>query len=164
MTKALQLEDITSVLDATGQQLAALNQALECEHIALRDNDMTALETATREKHQLSAHIDTLEKQRMQIVTQAGFTADASGMAALIGRLEQQHGPVPQLVQRWQALQNLIRKCDKQNQVNGLLLERNRHRVQSLLTLLQGGGQGNEIYGPQGDTVILRAQASLARA
>lgn len=158
------LGELEAVLDATGQQLTRLYRVLENEHLALRDNDLSVLEAASNEKHQLSAHIDTLEKHRSQLIVQAGFTADATGMAALVGTLEQQYGPVPQLVQRWQALQRLIRKCDRQNRINGLLLERSRHRVAAIVALLQGGGQDNEIYDPHGATVVLRAPASLAHA
>lgn len=164
MANAQLPSELEAVLDTTGTLLARLYQVLEDEHAALRDNAMSALEAAIAEKQQLCERIDAEENRRSQLAVEAGFTADTTGMAGLIGKLEQQFGPVPGIVQRWQALQQLLHKCERQNHINGLLLERNRHRAQSLLTLLQGGGQGQELYDPRGATVRLRNRASLARA
>jgi len=153
-----------SVLRETLQLAESLHASLEREQQALYDNDLESIEQIAAAKAELAASIEALERRRAELVSQAGFPTHANGMAAYLGHLEQGPEGTRTVTAQWQTLQGVLRQCDRQNQINGIMLEKNRRRAEALLRLLRGDADTPQLYSEAGKAVSDKRGQHLAQA
>ena len=140
--------------------LAALKEVLDTEYQALSQNDLHAMEQTARDKTRLTQLLDDLEKERVALLRGAGLDLDRSGVMAFLSR-HYQPGPNP-IAEIWQEIEQLSRACEQQNRINGIIIDNNRRRTETALTILQGQNGDSELYSASGNTVSAGKRQSIA--
>ena len=113
-------------------QLARLQAVLLQEQAALQQRDGDALSAIDVEKQQLVSDLDGLSRNLTGELQAAGHGSDKGTLHTFI-TAEATLQPL------WQQLEAALLACRKQNQVNGILLEKGRQQTQQLLSILLGG-------------------------
>ena len=137
-------KELLELLRESTDRLEELCAVLDREYSALRDQDLDSLRETIARKQILAAELEDYERRRLVALDVHDLSVDELGA-------HRQH------------LEQLALRCDKQNRVNGVLLEKNRRRVQTVLAILQGTAAA-ELYNPTGTTVSTRCSQSLAQA
>ncbi|MDH5784968.1 MAG: flagellar protein FlgN [Chromatiales bacterium] len=131
------------------QQLEQLGAVLQKEHLALQRRDTSALNSATSEKDKLVAALRSRGRARMELLITMGVATDQQSIQCYVASM-------PQLMESWQMLERSLLECQKQNQINGMLLEKGRKQTQSLLALFLGDQMRKaETYDARGYTSSL---------
>ena len=117
------------------------------EHEALQQRDSDALEKNTQEKQNLIAAIEKQGRERLELLKAAGIDTDRESVLSFVDA-------EPELRSRWDELESVLLECQKQNQLNGLLLEKGRQQTQQILGILLGEGsrKETELYNASGTT------------
>lgn len=127
---------------AAGTLLDLLRQ----EQAHLVDANIDELIKVTEEKTKIVARMGELSLGRHRSLASAGLEASDEGMQKWAGS----PAADPTAAQSWKALLELAREAKELNRTNGLLIGRHLARNQSALNILQGSGQGGNMYGPNG--------------
>lgn len=137
--------DFLNVLQQELGQLTRLESVLGQEHEALKRRDSDALLPLIKEKQTLVTAIEALGGELPALLKRAGHSNDKEAVLVFIDT-------APQLRQQWDELEALLLRCQRQNQVNGVLLERGRWQTQQLLGILLGEGnqRETELYNAKG--------------
>lgn len=115
-----------------------LFQSLNDEHNALCNNQYEVILSLAEQKQSLVTRLDELDQQRLQL----------SGNSDFKQFLAHSH---PNLSQTWLALREKIRRCQHQNEVNGLILNRRNQMAREMLNIFTGRCNGDETtYDPSG--------------
>lgn len=148
MSFTSQQQKIEQVLLAEERQATVLIELLEQEELLLARRESDTLLTLVAEKDRQLAELDRLASERAALLQQAGYSPDRDGFLALLDA--DQSG---QLRQLWQSLEELLKRCSYQNQVNGKILEIGRIQARQLLSLLLGrdSNDANELYDQNGN-------------
>jgi flagellar biosynthesis protein FlgN len=136
---------LAAVMGDLAREVDALHAALIDERMALDQNNVAALETASRAKSTLLDRIDRLDSERRQVQAAAGIdtTADA----------------------RYQVTFQRIAECSELNETNGRIVNQRIGHVRQALALISGdrtGGAGST-YGPKGYAQIKLRSGTLAQ-
>lgn len=140
-----------AMLALLGQEQLAVEElitVLQQEHDALgrRVAEDVTQAVAAKEKALFALH--QLAQQRAQLMQQAGLNTDKEGFNSFITS-----DTSGQLEQRWAELEERLRECQRQNQINGSLLESGRQATQEVLSILTGRDfSQNELYNQKGRT------------
>lgn len=148
------------VLRDIARHLEALQQTLQDEFNALSSQDMAAIAQAAQHKTRLTQLLDDLERERASVLRAAGLDLNSAGITAYLNRYTTPHHQ-NELAQLWQQIEQLTRDCERQNQINGLIIEQSRRRIKNALTILHGQLPGNELYSATGSTVAETQHQSL---
>jgi len=138
---ARRLEDL---LDREIELAHALAATLAAEQLALTGQSAAAVEQNAAQKICVLESIEKLEEERRALCA----SPLSAGIAATV-------------VERWQALMELMAGCRTANDVNGHIIHVRQHQVRQLIDIVRGGP--SITYGPQGKT-FARALRALARA
>jgi flagellar biosynthesis/type III secretory pathway chaperone len=135
------------ILQRELSQLAQLEAVLRLENEALKQRDTDAIEKNSSEKQSLIASIETLGKQRLALLQAAGKGTDKDSVLAFVNT-------EPKLQERWDELEAILQRCQKQNQVNGMVLETSRQQTQQILGILLGqeSRKDTQLYDAKGGT------------
>lgn len=118
----------------------------ENEYVANRDNE--GLERIVEEKRLLIDQLETCYRRNTGILSNAGISADLPGLGEALQSCKSADNT---LVQTWESLKERLLACEKQNLVNGKLLESSRRVTQQALSILLGGaGDAGELYTQSG--------------
>ncbi|MBF8722126.1 MULTISPECIES: flagella synthesis protein FlgN [Pseudomonas] len=124
-----------------------LLELLEKETVALHGRDMLLLEQILARKQSLIVLLEQQGMRRNHLLTELGFTADRAGVQALAA--QSSIGEV--LLQRLDALSQLMDACQAANATNGRIIQ-----VQQLATANQirilNGGDSPSLYDSRGAT------------
>jgi flagellar biosynthesis/type III secretory pathway chaperone len=128
-------------------QLGRLEHVLQQEHTLLAQQDSAGLVENAKEKQSLIVSIESHGRERLQLLQAAGKGTDKEAVLAFVDTN-------PQLRDQWEQLEAVLLRCQKQNQVNGMLLEKGKQQTQQLLDILLGEGKrkGTELYDAKGTT------------
>lgn len=128
-------------------QLTQLEVVLGQEHEALKLRDSAQITQNSEAKQQLILAIETLGRERMALLQGAEQGTDKEAVLAFVDA-------EPQLRSHWDELEALLLRCQKQNQINGMLLEKGKQQTQQLLGILLGEGtrKETELYNAKGST------------
>lgn len=128
-------------------QLLQLEVVLGQEHEALKLRDAAEITKNTESKQQLILAIETQGRERMALLQGAGKGTDKEAVLAFVDA-------ETQLRSRWDELEAVLLRCQKQNQINGMLLEKGKQQTQQLLGILLGEGtrKETELYNAKGST------------
>ena len=143
---ALQVRFAEILQDELGQ-MTRLEVVLGLEYEALQQRDSDALIKNTQEKQQLITAIESRGRERLELLQGAGYGIDKE---AVLGFIDAE----PQLRRRWDELEVVLLRCQKQNQVNGILLEKDKQLTKQLMGILLGEGsrKNTELYDAKGST------------
>lgn len=130
-------------------QLIRLEAVLGQEHELLKQRDTDALSTNSQEKQNLIKSVDALGRDRLGLLQGAGIAIDKDSLLTFVNA--DTTGELPRL---WNELEAVLIRCQKQNQVNGILLETGKQTTEQLLGILLGEGdpKETELYDAKGST------------
>jgi flagellar biosynthesis/type III secretory pathway chaperone len=125
-----------------------LLDVLKAEHEALARRDTDALQQSVADKQELLAQLEASHGRRLQLMHDTGLDAGRDGFDALLS-LCAEHGH--DLHSSWNALKEVLASCQRQNQVNGAILESSRRTTHRALSVLLGGqADSPELYNQSG--------------
>lgn len=146
---------MTSALDCDRLQQAFVRQeglagellaVLETEYAVVMERDTAELERVIDRKRGLIEALEELQQQNVAILGVAGIGGDRRGMEEAIGRCGTTAAETA-----WQAMRDKILACERQNTINGKLLESSKRVTQQALSILLGNATGaGELYTQSG--------------
>jgi flagellar biosynthesis/type III secretory pathway chaperone len=139
---------------------AALIDLLQREREALQRIDGGALESASREKTLGLEQLESLERQREDLLAAAGFSADPAGMERCLAWCDGDG----ELSSQWASLLKTLNLCQRENRVNGGAIELSRQRVEAALALLRGQAGSAPGYGADGHKASDLGNRTLGKA
>jgi len=154
--------DLSLLLHDIAEHLAQLVQTLETENAALADNDLDGIVQAANDKNRLFEFLEDLEKERHALLLAAGLDFDSNGIMTYLERNRSR--TKNETATTWQQIESLTRQCRKQNQINGIILEKNRRRTEKALAILKGQTPQPTTYTANGETCHNQSRNSLAKA
>lgn len=142
--------------------LERLRAVLGDEHVALTTRDTAQLEKLTAAKQALLEELEQLGRTRQGVLAQAGVTLDRSGFETLLSRFSGSEGR--ELTEAWQAIQEVLRACQEQNRINGLVLDASHRATQQALGILLGQSNDANTYDAQGAIRGTRTSRGFVKA
>jgi flagella synthesis protein FlgN len=148
------------------QTIAAqhLLKVLQSETSALGRRDADALALAAADKTLALEVLEDIERRRRDLCGRLGVGPGSAGMTAWLSAPGQAAPGAPGVVDRWQALQRLLRDCQKANRANGMAVATLQRRVQQAMNLIRTGSTEPAVYGPTGSAAAGVAPRAIARA
>lgn len=140
------LEDLGDVLHQETEAAGQLLTALRKERNALGNRDLEATGETAREKESLIASLEILAARQNELLALAGIdpcTRDLDSALKSAG--------LGALLERWQALLDVLAQCRHQNLINGGVIEMSRRFAQRVLESLRRVSPDSQLYGPKGD-------------
>ncbi len=135
------LQDIAAYLDE-------LRQALVAEYEALSADDTARLANLAVVKQRLSDILGDLDRERSDLLREAGLDLDRTGVLAYLDRQSaSERAPLDAL---WQRIETLTRDCRRLNRINGIVIEKRRRRTLQALHILQGQAPADDLYTAHG--------------
>ncbi len=133
----------------TEEQNAArtLLQLLKQEQDQLVAANIEGLTALTEEKAKVVSRMTELAKQRHDMLAKAGFEPKESGMKAWLASAAAKAAS-----KSWNELLSLASKAKEMNRTNGVLITKHLSLNQNALNALKVGPQGNNFYGPDGQS------------
>lgn len=134
-TKTASLEQILKQELAAAKQLTDI---LNREGTAIRERNASVLTAIAPEKLQALKSLEALEEKRLaHSTTEAAepSTALNDGLGAM-----------------WDRVIDVIRVCDRKNQLNGIMLRLRQETVQRAIDLISNRDSGTLTYSPDGST------------
>ncbi len=156
------IAELSIILQDITEHLTQLVHTLESEHLALVDNDLDAIIQAASDKNCLFELLEDLEKERHALLLAAGLDFDRNGIMAYLQRKTSQTRNETGAL--WQQIETLTHQCRRQNQINGIMLEKNRRRTEKALAILKGQTPQTATYTATGETCHTQPRHSLAKA
>ncbi len=154
--------NLSLLLRDIAEHLAQLMRTLETENTALADNNLDGIIQAANDKNRLFEFLEDLEKERHALLLAAGLDFDSNGIMAYLERDSSRTGN--ETAATWQQIETLTHQCRKQNQINGIILEKNRRRTEKALAILKGQTPQATTYTASGETCHSQSRNSLAKA
>jgi flagella synthesis protein FlgN len=153
VTKLLELfnEDIN-----TAEQLLEL---IETEFQTLSERDLSSLQEILSQKLPLLALLEQHGKARSQLLINLNLSASREGLLALAETSEQGQ----QLLERGDALNELLERCRTANERNGRLIRTSQKSASETLNILRGSDTPN-LYDKRGTTFKATLQRPLDQA
>ncbi len=156
------MTELSLILQDISGHLIQLAATLESEHTALMDNDLDIIIQAASDKNRLFELLEDLEKERHALLLAAGLDFDSNGIMAYLQRGTSRTRN--QTAAIWQKIETLTQQCRRQNQINGIMLEKNRRRTEKALAILKGQTPQTATYTANGETSHSQPRNSLAKA
>ena len=130
---------------ADGMRLLAV---LQHEHTLVSGRDVSAIERIAQEKQQFLAQLDASGRAHSAALNAAGYTQHTQSMHDWLRQVDKNTGS--QLTPLWLRLESLLTACQRQNQLNGGVIEISRRHTQRALGILLGKPEETELYNPGG--------------
>jgi flagellar biosynthesis/type III secretory pathway chaperone len=131
-------------IQAGGQLLEILRR----EHQALTGNDPAFLNQVVAQKGELVAVMEACGRERNGLLRGAGFGIDRAAIEQLLNRddPQRQNG-----IQRdWARLLEIGAECQRQNLVNGIIIQAGQQQTRQALAILRGQPAAAAVeYGPE---------------
>lgn len=155
MQADLQSSSLESILNTTLERMQQLLKALVNETSALKNNDIEKVEATTAEKIILTEQIEESEKQRIHFLSTRGL--DSSKPSEWLHNKK--------LNSLWKKIKNVSEKAQRQNQINGLVINGNRRQVETKIEILCASPPAVElVYSSSGENIKQRNSNTIARA
>ncbi|MCW9023747.1 MAG: flagellar protein FlgN [Gammaproteobacteria bacterium] len=127
---------LKSILSNITHSLQKLEQTLADEFTALSNDDFEQIQQTAQDKNTVFETLEKLEQQRQQHLADAGLDLNSTGVMAYLDR--QTANIKSEMSQSWEQIEVLTQHCRQQNAVNGIILEKNRRRIEKALSILKG--------------------------
>jgi flagellar biosynthesis/type III secretory pathway chaperone len=142
---------IAALIKTASEHSQQLFELLQQEQQALVNEDLDTLEGLIEKKLYFSQTLDRLELQRQDIMANAGQLSDQKFMQQFLEK-HQTHPAIRSIYNSWEDLLQWLKKSADQNQLNGILLEKQRQRVQRTLNILFEQSHNTSEYDAAGGT------------
>ena len=162
MQNTVTSKNILPLLQEISNYLQQLLDALHNEHKALSENDLKAVQIISEEKILLMEHLEDLNKERRTLLEQAGLDITSTGIEDFLQNSKSPRAPL--IKSLWEDISNLSSQCDKQNNINGIIIESNKRHTENALSILQGKQQNTELYSKKGESIKASHNQTLLRA
>jgi flagellar biosynthesis/type III secretory pathway chaperone len=131
-------------IQASGQLLDALRR----EHHALTGNDHALLNQAVAQKSELVTVMEACGRERNGLLRGAGCGIDRAAVEQLLNRDDPQRQAG---IQRdWARLLELGAQCQRQNMINGIIIQAGQQQTRQALAILRGQPAAAAVeYGPE---------------
>lgn len=144
-------KDIVVLLEQENSLSSKLLSALQKEHEALSKNEFSLFTEAVTDKIELLSQIEITENQLSSVFKQNSISFDVQGIKTLAIKYPQ-YGT--QITKIWQQLRIIAVQSQKQNHINGIMLEANQAYIRRVLNILRGQTSHAEgLYGPSGKSL-----------
>jgi flagellar biosynthesis/type III secretory pathway chaperone len=151
-TQSLSLE---TILTFTQDKMQQLLHVLKNETSILEKNNIEELEGITLEKIALTEQIEKGEQQRVQFLSAKSLKPNEPAQWLNNNKL----------ISLWANIKKLSEEAQKQNQINGLVINGNRRRVQTQIEILSTSSPAVELtYSSSGENINQRNSNTLAHA
>ncbi len=151
-SQSLSLE---SILLFTKSRMQRLLQTLLNEKSILARNNISELEEITQEKIKLTNDIENNEQQRIQFLKAKALDPDEPSQWLLNNKL----------TVIWKEIKHLSEKAQKQNQINGQIINGSHRRVKTKIEILNTASPAVELtYSSSGENINQNNSKTLAHA
>jgi len=150
------------LLQEISSYLQQLFMALSKEHKILSENDIQSVQTIAEEKILLMEHLEDLNKERRALLETAGLDITSTGISDFFQSSKSPRAP--QMKALWEEISAFSNKCEKQNNINGIVIEANKRHTENALSILQGKQQKTELYSKKGASIKSSHNQTLLRA
>ncbi len=141
---------LPELFEAALSDTSRLLATLEEEFKALSRPDAAMIEESVARKRSLITNLEDESVRRAAILQAAGYMEGTTNMQTWLNGIDDT--PDRRLSRLWQDFTFMLRKCQKQNQINGRVIDVNRHRVHDALCILRGTELDSGLYDPRGST------------
>ncbi len=148
-------EKLGNLIKDENVALTELSTLLDREHGFLEANDVTSLESATRERQRCVARIFRVDEERRALCRDMGRDVDLKGLEDLLRWCD----PRGLLADSWAQCSEAAARCRNLNDRNGALVAARLKHVQARLGTLISSRRDASTYGPKG----AYSQASTGR-
>ena len=135
-------------LDDAIRDMIRLEAVMLEETQAIASQDIDALQGAIDEQRALMAGLETETARQRGWIEDAGFAFTPEGIERFIQAIDQGN----RVADRWSTLLGHMRRCDQANQDNARLIDRDRRRIATTLSILRGEDASTTTYDPKGRT------------
>jgi len=151
-TQSLSLENI---LINSRDKMQQLLHVLINETSILKKNDVEELQAITQEKITITEQIEKNEQARIHFLTIRSLNPNEPKQWLLDSNL----------ISLWSKIKELSEQAQKQNQINGLVINGSRRRVQTKIEILSTSAPAVELtYSASGENINQRNSKTLAHA
>jgi len=153
-------EQIIDLFQVGIQHTTRLLDALKQEHQSLQHADPQHIELITRQKQEIIGELDLFAEAQNRMLIQLGYSTDRQGIESFLRNfcIDQRHSQI------WNDLQSLLKKCQKQNEINSGIIALSKRQTNNALQLLYGLSAPSKTYGPTGESLSARNSNSLGKA
>jgi flagella synthesis protein FlgN len=156
------LNIIVKFVEREIQLISALLKILRQEYAAMANNDLPAIETQVNIKQELVKNIQENEQNFAAQMENTGIRLDQQGIDAALEGVDPREKQ--KVISFWDELRDLAEQCQRQNEINGRVLEINKINTQRLLNILRGQmPETQTTYGPSGKTNSKSESKSLVQ-
>lgn len=146
---------LETILTFTQDKMQQLLQVLKKETALLEKNNVEELTSITLEKVTLTEQIEANEQQRIKFITAKSLNANEPS----------QWLDNNKLISIWTKIKSLSTQAQKQNQINGLVINGNRRRIQTQIEIITTSAPAVELtYSASGENINQRNSNTLALA
>jgi flagellar biosynthesis/type III secretory pathway chaperone len=153
MNKTNQSPSLEAILTFTQDKMQQLLQVLKNETSILEKNNIEEFVNITLEKIALTEQIEENEQQRIRFLTTRSQNPNEPAQWLQNNKL----------ISLWQEIKNLSELAQKQNQINGQVINGNRRRLQSQIEILTSSSPTVElVYSASEENINQRKSNTLA--
>lgn len=144
---------LEAILTATQEKMQQLLELLKHECILFKKNNIEELESITLEKISLTEQVGKCDQQRIHFLTSQ----------SLDPKVPEQWLLNKKLISTWSEIKNLSEQAQKQNQINGIVINGNRRRIQTQIEILSTSAPAVElVYSASGENIKQHQSKTLA--
>ena len=148
-----QTPSLETILTISQDKMFHLLELLKSETLILEKNDVDELEKITLEKISITEEIEKNEAQRVNFLNEKAL--DPNEPATWLSNNK--------LISTWSNIKNLSEQAQKQNQINGIVINGNRRRVQTKIEILSSSSPSSELlYSASGENINQKNSKILA--
>ena len=141
MQQTLSLE---TILTLTQDKMLHLLELLKSETLILEKNNIEELEKITLEKITITESIEKNEQQRVHFLNTKALNPNEPATWLSNNKL----------ISIWSNIKKLSEQAQKQNQINGMVINGNRRRVQTKIEILNTSAPASElVYSASGENI-----------
>lgn len=161
MDRTLLYRQMAPLLEAELACGETLIDRLFSEREALTIGDIARIQNEAAAKSEQVERLEDLERQRVSLVQEAGFDpTDPSHMEACLKSCD----PPGHLLATWSSVLGHMDRCQKENRINGAIIELSRRYAERALHVLRGSSPDPDVYQASGSLESRKGGRALGKA
>ncbi len=136
------------------KQLKLSTRLLTClteEYDALKARSLDQLQKLAEIKKDYLVQLEQLTQSAYEIIEKNSYSVNRTGVEAFVNECEV-HG-MQGIEKQWLNLGGILDKCQRQNQVNGNIIQMSRKNIRHALNIIYNEPIDHSSYGPAGQCV-----------
>jgi flagellar biosynthesis protein FlgN len=156
----IDLNPLRAMLHEDSQSIAQLSELLKTERSLLEKRQLDSMSEVVATKDRILGDLSFNAKQREQILKTAGLSTDLAGWELLLLKDPSTRSLIPD----WQKLTEDFKACQRENDINGKMINRSKQTLSHLLNLLRGQVAAPSLYTQKGSTSSYSSGHTVAKA